>query len=63
MILREQGDEGNKGTGTLFPFLFDDIKCLDYIERKRISDKEATKPFAGIMGEQSISILKEMPKR
>ncbi len=41
----------------------DDHQCLDYVEQKRITDREAEKLFAGIMGEQSLSILKEMPKR
>jgi Transposase and inactivated derivatives len=41
----------------------DDIQCLDYVERKRITDREAEKIFTGIMKEQSILMLKGMPKK
>ena len=41
----------------------DDVHCLEYIERNRITDEEAQLLLKRIVGEQSLVSHKEMPKK
>ncbi len=59
-------DNSTKNSNDIFRAFMeesDDINCLEYIERNRITDEEAQLLLKRIVGEQSLVSLKEMPKK